>query len=213
MLTEYVVTRHYRAPEVVLLACEYGKEIDIWSVGCIFGELIARMPLFKGKDHLDQIRQILEVIGAQTGSDLDWLGQGCDSARRFVAKFRDLKGRSWTAVLPDASAVATAAIGQMLSFNPSRRPNAAECMRLPVFSELFRERDIGTGTEAVDWSFDQFEPTKRLLQNYLYAECARFNPQIVERDGGKLDERGITKSVLAGDYGLPSSVPHSKRCN
>jgi len=51
--TEYVVTRWYRAPEVILNASEYNKSIDIWSVGCIFAELLGRTALFPGEDYLD----------------------------------------------------------------------------------------------------------------------------------------------------------------
>lgn len=48
-ITEYVVTRWYRAPEILLSQSEYTKSIDIWSIGCIFAELLGRTPLFKGK--------------------------------------------------------------------------------------------------------------------------------------------------------------------
>jgi mitogen-activated protein kinase 1/3 len=48
-LTEYVITRWYRAPEVILCPSEYSKSVDIWSVGCIFSELLGRQPLFPGK--------------------------------------------------------------------------------------------------------------------------------------------------------------------
>lgn len=48
-LTEYVITRWYRAPEVILCPSEYSKAVDIWSVGCIFSELLGRQPLFPGK--------------------------------------------------------------------------------------------------------------------------------------------------------------------
>ena len=51
--TEYVVTRWYRAPEVILSASEYTKAIDIWSIGCIFAELLGRTPLFPGKGYLE----------------------------------------------------------------------------------------------------------------------------------------------------------------
>lgn len=53
MLTEYVVTRWYRAPEVILNASEYDHAIDIWSIGCIFAELLGRAPLLPGDDYLD----------------------------------------------------------------------------------------------------------------------------------------------------------------
>jgi len=55
LLTEYVVTRWYRAPEIMLSCHEYAKPIDLWSVGCIFAELLARKPYFPGEDYIDQV--------------------------------------------------------------------------------------------------------------------------------------------------------------
>lgn len=52
-LTKYVVTRWYRAPEVVLRTQNYDEGIDMWAVGCVFAELIGRAPLFPGKNHLN----------------------------------------------------------------------------------------------------------------------------------------------------------------
>ena len=61
MMTEYVVTRWYRAPELLLNSTDYSAAIDVWSVGCIFMELINRQPLFPGRDHMHQMRLITEV--------------------------------------------------------------------------------------------------------------------------------------------------------
>ena len=55
-MTEYVVTRWYRAPELLLSCDEYGPSIDVWSVGCIMAELLGRKPLFPGKDYIEQAR-------------------------------------------------------------------------------------------------------------------------------------------------------------
>lgn len=60
-MTEYVVTRWYRAPELLLNCSEYTAAIDIWSVGCILGEIATREPLFPGKDYVHQLRLITEV--------------------------------------------------------------------------------------------------------------------------------------------------------
>lgn len=60
-MTEYVVTRWYRAPELLLNCSEYTGAIDIWSVGCILGEMMTRQPLFPGKDYVHQLRLITEV--------------------------------------------------------------------------------------------------------------------------------------------------------
>ena len=61
-MTEYVVTRWYRAPELLLNCSEYTAAIDIWSVGCILGEIMTRQPLFPGKDYVHQLRLITEVL-------------------------------------------------------------------------------------------------------------------------------------------------------
>lgn len=61
LLTEYVVTRWYRAPELLLNSSDYTAAIDVWSVGCIFMELMNRKPLFPGKDHVHQMRLLTEV--------------------------------------------------------------------------------------------------------------------------------------------------------
>jgi mitogen-activated protein kinase 1/3 len=60
-MMEYVVTRWYRAPELLLNCSEYTQAIDMWSVGCIFGEIVTREPLFPGKDYVHQLRLITEV--------------------------------------------------------------------------------------------------------------------------------------------------------
>ena len=57
-ITKYVVTRWYRAPEIVLISKNYDESIDLWSVGCVFAELISRQPLFPGKNHLNQVQLI-----------------------------------------------------------------------------------------------------------------------------------------------------------
>ena len=58
-MTEYVVTRWYRAPELLLNCSEYTAAIDIWSVGCILMEIIRREPLFPGKDYVQQLGLLL----------------------------------------------------------------------------------------------------------------------------------------------------------
>jgi len=211
-LTEYVVTRYYRAPEVVLLASEYGKPIDIWSVGCILCELIGRKTIFKGKDHLDQIRQILEITGAPSKEDASWL-KVSEAASSYVAKFKHLPGRPWATVFPKATVACLDAVNCMLQFDPSKRPTALECLRHAFFSDLHKESDERVAEKTMDWSFDKFKPSKRLLQNYIYAECAKFHPSIVERDGqDNLTTRGITRRVLQGNYGTAAASNRRRSC-
>ncbi|CAK9068384.1 Mitogen-activated protein kinase 13 (AtMPK13) (MAP kinase 13), partial [Durusdinium trenchii] len=72
-LTDYVVTRWYRAPELMLLPCGYFEAVDLWSVGCIHFELMAREVLFPGKDHLDMLKRIAATLGFSMENDLGWV--------------------------------------------------------------------------------------------------------------------------------------------
>ncbi|KAL2461533.1 Mitogen-activated protein kinase 4 [Abeliophyllum distichum] len=81
-MTEYVVTRWYRAPELLLNCSEYTTAIDIWSVGCILGEIMTRTPLFPGRDYVHQLRLITELIGSPDDASLGFFRS--DNARRYV---------------------------------------------------------------------------------------------------------------------------------
>jgi mitogen-activated protein kinase 1/3 len=197
--TDYVVTRWYRAPEVVLLASEYTKSIDVWAVGCILCELILRKPIFAGKDHLDQIKKIVSVIGNPTEDELHWLPRH-GSARAFLKKCPPAPKASWSTLFPMASADAIEVVEAMLRFDPTCRCSVQDALRLRYFGALFEEEDMehDTSVAPMDWSFDNFEPTKPLLQNYIYCECASFHPEIVERDREQLRQLGFDK--LLAEY-------------
>merc|ERR1719238_588035 len=72
-LTEYVVTRWYRAPEVLLARSKYGPPVDVWSVGCILHEMWARKALFPGKNSYDQLKRICGVLGMPSEADSAWV--------------------------------------------------------------------------------------------------------------------------------------------
>jgi mitogen-activated protein kinase 1/3 len=78
----YVITRWYRAPEVILNASEYSKAVDIWSIGCILAELIGRHPLFPGDDYLDQVQKIIAILGTPSHNDLAYIGN--ESAIKYI---------------------------------------------------------------------------------------------------------------------------------
>jgi len=160
-LTEYVVTRYYRAPEVVLTAMRYTYAVDMWSAGCILGEMLGRRPLFQGKDSLDQIRQIILCIGAQTAEDIEWLGPS-GASRKFVEMcnqasdghaFRRLSGA------PGSNPLAAALLAQMLRFDPSRRIAVDDCLRHPYLEEFAADSDPevleARALRPVDWAFDR----------------------------------------------------------
>ena len=62
-MTGYVGTRYYRAPEIILTYHKYGAEVDIWSTGCIFAEMLERKLLFPGTSYTDQLSVIADLLG------------------------------------------------------------------------------------------------------------------------------------------------------
>merc|ERR1719264_285225 len=128
-LTDYVVTRWYRAPEVVLLASEYTKSIDVWSVVCILCELIGRKAIFCGKGHLDQIKKILQVTGTPTEADLDWL-PARSPARSFIKKVPPCTKQPWQTIYPKATPHGIEAMERMLTFHPLRRATVQDAIEL-----------------------------------------------------------------------------------
>ncbi|OII74270.1 uncharacterized protein cubi_01114 [Cryptosporidium ubiquitum] len=210
-LTDYVVTRWYRAPEIILCVNRYDKAVDIWSAGCIFAELIKRSALFAGHDHLDQLKAIISCLGTPSKDDLDsWLpyNGSTENARKYLDTLPNYKGRHISTLFPGFDCPeAIELIEKMLSFNPRKRITADEALSHPYFnginvnSEYNSPKSSNIGgvkfssnsgtTNSIDWSFDNFEPTKRLLQNKVYEEIADFHPEILIRDFPYIHHLGI----------------------
>ena len=173
-LTEYVVTRWYRAPEVILNASHYSKSIDIWSVGCIFAELFGRSPLFPGEDYLDQIQRIIAVLGMPNAEDTHFISN--ESAKRYIRSLPRRQKVPWSSLYPKANPIALDLINKMLVFNPSKRWSAAQCLAHPYFKELHNPEDETTSERKFDWGSDNFELTKSKLQTYVYEESLKYHP-------------------------------------
>ena len=88
LLTEYVVTRYYRAPEVMLCSHQYSKSIDIWSIGCSFAELLSKSYLFPGDNYLTQIKLIIEALGSPSDQDIEFITNG--HAKNYVLSFKNI---------------------------------------------------------------------------------------------------------------------------
>jgi mitogen-activated protein kinase 1/3 len=172
-LTEYVVTRWYRAPEVVLSSSQYTEQIDVWSVGCVFSELLGRNPLFPGEDYLDLIQKVIAVLGTPSAEDMQFIEN--PAARRFIAKLPKKEKTRWSTIYPKANPAALDLLDKMLVFNPVKRWTVKHCLEHPYFHGLHNPEEEPVSNQPFDWSFDNFEPTKEILQNMVYDEALKFH--------------------------------------
>ena len=179
-LTEYVITRWYRAPEVILCPSHYSKAVDIWSVGCIFAELLGRQPLFPGDHYLDQIQKIVAVTGTPKMEDLDFIKK--KEAKEFFLKLVKRTKLTWSSLFPNANPIALDLLEKMLTFNPKKRYTVDQCLSHPYFEGLHDPEQEPITTSPFDWTFDAVELTKENLQSMIYDESLYFHDEDEDDD-------------------------------
>ncbi|KAK8520691.1 hypothetical protein V6N13_076823 [Hibiscus sabdariffa] len=132
--TEYVSTRWYRAPEILLQSYLYSSKVDMWAMGAIMAELFTLRPLFPGASEADEIYKICNVIGTPTK---DSWPDGHNLARAINYQFPQFPGVHLSALIPSASDDAISLITSLCSWDPCKRPTAAEALRHPFFQSCY----------------------------------------------------------------------------
>ncbi|KAF5190080.1 Gpcr kinase, partial [Thalictrum thalictroides] len=128
----YICSRYYRAPELIFGATEYTTSIDIWSAGCVLAELLLGQPLFPGDSAVDQLVEIIKVLGTPTREEIR-----CMNPNYTEFKFPQIKAHPWHKVFhkrmpPEAIDLAS----RLLQYSPSLRCTALEACAHPFFDEL-----------------------------------------------------------------------------
>jgi serine/threonine protein kinase len=135
-MTDYVSTRWYRAPELLLGSEDYTMSVDMWAIGCIFAELLTRRPFLPGADSENQLKLIINMIGVPDketirscgGHEVNLIGdvkmEENGETRKFHKKFREV------------DAVAKDLLKKMLFFNPSKRISIEDALKHEFFEDL-----------------------------------------------------------------------------
>ncbi|KAK4788627.1 hypothetical protein SAY86_019946 [Trapa natans] len=173
-MTEYVVTRWYRAPELLLNCSEYTAAIDIWSVGCILGEIMTRQPLFPGKDYVHQLRLITELIGSPDDSSLGFLRS--DNARRYVRQLPQYPRQQFSVRFAGGSPGVVDLLEKMLVFDPSKRITVEEALCHPYLAPLHDINEEPVCPMHFNFDFEQPTFTEEHIKELIWRESLKFNP-------------------------------------
>ncbi|KAI2497090.1 protein kinase [Fragilaria crotonensis] len=131
-VTDYVSTRWYRAPEVLLRSPVYGKPIDLFGVGCVMAELYSKAPLFPGENEIEQVYLITQVLGSP---DLCWQ-EGIRLADKLGMRLKCERPKSLRDRVPSASSDAVDFMTRLLQWNPDDRPTCEAALVHQYFAEV-----------------------------------------------------------------------------
>ncbi|XP_062622189.1 extracellular signal-regulated kinase 2-like isoform X2 [Saccostrea cucullata] len=166
-LTEYVATRWYRAPEILLASHRYTKGVDMWSLGCILGEMLGGKPLFPGSSTLNQIEKIMSTIPLPSKEDIDSIKSAYGASILEKATLKSKK--SLEELLPDAPKDGIDLLKRLLLFNPDKRITADEALRHPYISRFHNAaEEISLNYDVVPPLSDDVQLTVEEYRNKLY---------------------------------------------
>lgn len=191
-ITNHVATRYYRAPELLFLETKYGKEVDMWAVGCILGEMYGRRPMMAGKDSLGQLVKIIEMLGQPTKKLLrirGWLIplelkkiRVEDSIEKSLARLARINKKRYSKLYPFASEDAIELLDSLIRWDPKARLTVEQAIESPFFHSV---RSVpGESTAPGIFEFGAEEEIEHLdeLSQMLYNEVEEFQAQRVAEE-------------------------------
>lgn len=183
-MTEYVVTRWYRAPELLLAGDEYTAAIDMWSAGCLIAELYSRKPIFPGRDVKNQIEVICQVLGNPTKEQIKGISNR--RAREFIANLPQSKPEDLATIMPEATPEVIDLVQKLLKFDANERLSAAKALEHPYVAE-FRDEETEIDADP-SLRLDNLEPPNEKtlgrdgVRRLMWDEILKFHPSARERE-------------------------------
>mmetsp|Transcript_13398 Transcript_13398/g.43942 ORF Transcript_13398/g.43942 Transcript_13398/m.43942 type:complete len:403 (-) Transcript_13398:49-1257(-) len=190
-LTEYVVTRWYRAPELLCETKDYDEAIDVWSVGCIFAEMLRRKPFFRGDTPQHQLETIVSVLGKPGDGALEKIQH--EAARKAIFAGAECEPYPFASYFPrDTSPTALDLLAKMLVFDPAARATVDAALEHPYLSELHGQMPEPLCDDTFDFEFERAATAssdegkdalpKEEIQSMMFEEMVQL--QLVMEDGG-----------------------------
>ncbi|GAA0156914.1 non-receptor serine/threonine protein kinase [Lithospermum erythrorhizon] len=201
--TDYVATRWYRAPELCGSFCsKYTPAIDIWSIGCIFAEVLTGKPLFPGKSVVHQLELITDLLGTPFAETI--AGVRNEKARKYLSDMRKKQPVVFSHKFRNSDPMALRLLQRLLAFDPKDRPTAEQALADPYFKGLSKvEREPSCHPiSKLEFEFETRRLTKEDVRELIYRETLEYHPQLL-------------KDYMSGNDGpnfvYPSDIGHFRK--
>ena len=170
---ENVATLPYKPPELLLNFKYYGPEIDVWSCGCVFAEIIMDRPLFTGQTAMAQVTQIVDLLGNPTLSDMKL----CDNpgAKGFLNSLPRTTGIKVRNAIKGATPEEIDLLEKMLTWDPTKRITVDAALEHPFFKELHDPFDEPVTTPLPDFLFDKKQVSIETMRELIWREGMKFS--------------------------------------
>ncbi|KAG8342776.1 Protein tyrosine kinase Protein kinase domain [Trypanosoma vivax] len=173
-LTEYVVTRWYRPPELLGMGSyQYTNAVDVWSMGLIFAELMVGKTLLPGPDYIRQLIMIVHLLGTPTMEDMEFLSE---EARNFLLAQPPQTSRPFSEFFPMATPEASDLLSKLLVFHPAKRLTAKEVIEHPYFAKFRDPKAEAVAQEPYVWRHSG-ELTLKELRDEMWRTIVENSPE------------------------------------
>lgn len=176
-LTEYVVTRWYRAPEVMCCSRLYDEQIDTWSVGCIATELYTRKVLLRGRNHIEQLQLIFHYLGTPT--DLSWITT--PDAQKWISGMPKKPPQDFSQLLGKQSNETTVDfIKKLLTINPHERISISNALKHEYLKEFYRQKDYRECPRFnISFEYENRIKTGFGVRHMMFEELTNFHKKVL----------------------------------
>ncbi|KAG5013315.1 hypothetical protein JHK86_025576 [Glycine max] len=160
---------------------QYTPAIDIWSIGCIFAEMLSGKPLFPGKNVVHQLDLITDLLGTPPAETISRIRN--EKARRYLASMQKKQPIPFSKKFPNADPLGLNLLERLLAFDPKDRPAAEEALRDPYFhglSNVDREPSSTQPISKLEFEFERRKLAKDDVRELIYREILEYHPQMLE---------------------------------